>query len=203
MANREKTISAEPVKKLRRDARPELRDPWRITAEDWAAIEAWAAEGRKRFAPDPSMAELQERARARLQRQAERDSAKRRARAEAERVRRWQASPRGKAEARGATFLQLVTAAMVPGRWHSLAEMREALPALSYGGIKATLMQKGRADGLIERALNADYDATQWATLIAVRWNKPAPKYLYRLTEAGERFRAAYLAKAAKENGGR
>jgi hypothetical protein len=182
----------------RKDITPTLRDPWRMTADDWAMIEQWAAEGRKRIAPDPSMAELQERARARLERKAERDSAKRRAKKEAERLRRWQASPRGKAAARGATYLQLVAAAMTPGQWFTVAEIAKDCPELSINGIKYTLVQKGREKGLIERAENAACGFAGGYFPNAVRWGRAQPRFLYRLTPQGEAFRAAFLESKGK-----
>lgn len=184
--------SGEP-RRLRRDAKPELIDPWRMTSNDWALLEQWAVEGRARVEPEPSMAELQERARVKIKRKAEKDSAKRRAAAEAERLRRWQASTRGRAAARGATYLELIAAAMEPGQWYGQREIADALPNLSYGGIKYSLMQKGRTLALIERAENSA--ASPGFNPILVRWGKSEPRFLYRLTAKGEAFRAAFLAK--------
>lgn len=184
--------SGEP-RRLRKDAKPELRDPWRMSPDDWDLLEIWAAEGRARIEPEPSMAELQERARAKLKRKAEKDSAKRRAAKEAERLRRWERSTKGRAAKRGATFMELISAAMEPGLWYSQSEIRDALPELSYGGIKLILMQKGRAAGLIERGENLD--AAPGHTPVLVRWGKSPPRFLYRLTAKGEAFRAAFLAK--------
>lgn len=197
-----KTIKAQSAdggapkkRRPRKDITPELRDPWRMTADDWALIEQWAAEGRKRLEPDPSMAELQERARARLERKAERDSAKRRAKKEAERLRRFMASPKGKAAARGATYLELIAAAMTPGQWFTVAEVGKLCPDLSINGIKLILVQKGRARGLIERAENAACGFTGGHFPNAVRWGRAQPRFLYRLTPQGEAFRAAFMAR--------
>lgn len=96
------------------------------------------------------------------------------------------------AEKRGGSIEEFVLAAMIPGEWHASPDIAAALPMIAPRSLRSKMKQRLLPRGFIERIRNPEYRTLPGGARFQ---GLAIPEYLYRLTEAGEIRRAAFLAK--------
>ena len=79
-----------------------------------------------------------------------------------------------------------MAARLEPDTWYSFSDMRVLNPEFSKDSLKAWIQQRLRAQNLVERAGNPDFDDSIPAG------SQVACRYLYRLTAEGERLAAEW-----------
>lgn len=84
----------------------------------------------------------------------------------------------------GVTQLGALLRAMQPGVWYSARELATALGLAATRAVNPALMQKALPAGYVEKARNAD-----WDPVLHRSYNGLAPRFLWRLTDAGVKAR--------------
>lgn len=82
---------------------------------------------------------------------------------------------------------QMLVARMVPGQWYALPDLRGLMPEYAGKSVTAYVGQELREHGLIERALNPDFDRSRNER------RQMEPMYLYRLSRISETRRREWL----------
>lgn len=87
---------------------------------------------------------------------------------------------------------EAMAARMEPGAWYDFAALVELMPEFAYGSVKAWLHQRLIRGGIVQKALNPDYDLRTRQEHQAIGRN------VYALTAEGE-MRAAEWRRAMRE----